>query len=116
MRLNPTEIRAMVFVLRYHRQAGNPIPLSVAALSKRVESAVLDGEASPWRQSEAPDPVDLNHVDLIGSKTAAERLGCSDRTVQRRASDFQGQKVGNRYVFPVAAVDRFRNHLENRNE
>lgn len=116
MKLNPTEIRAIVFVLRCHRQSGNPVPPSVAALSKRMESAVLHGDASPWRQSQPAEPVDWSHVEFIGSRLAARRLGWTLRRVQRHAADLQGRMVGARLVFPAGAVDEFRDHLDTRNE
>ena len=113
MKLTPTEIRAAVFLARRHRRAGGAVPPSVAALSERLESAVRQGEASPWRQSQS---IVLSHSnrgeELIGTRLAAAILGWGVRRVQRHAADLDGRRVGDRLVFRRAAVEDFKRHLD----
>jgi len=112
MKLTPTEIRAAVFLARRHRRAGGAVPPSVAALSERLESAVRQGEASPWRQSQPVTPPQSTCVEIIGSRLAAAILGWGVRRVQRHAADLDGHHVGDRLVFRRAAVEDFKRHLD----
>jgi len=112
MKLTAGEIRAAVYVLRSHRESAAHIYPSVAALSDRLESAVLHGEASPWRQSQHRDPADLSRVEFIGSRIAAGILGWTVRRVQRHAADLGGRRIGDRLVYPRHAVEEYRNHLD----
>ena len=119
MKLTATEIRAAVYVLRHHRQTGGLVTPSVVALSKRLESAVLQGEAaSPWRQSDDRDDADLDHGEWIGSKLAAKLLGWSMRQIQRHAADLGGRKLGDgdRLYFPAHRVAEYANHLDDGND
>ncbi len=108
MKLSPTEVRAAVYLARRYRQAGHVVPPSVAALAERLETAVRQGEASPWRQSPPPEVPQSTHADFIGTKLAAATLGWSVRRVQRRATDLDGCRVGGRLVFPRSAVEAFK--------
>jgi hypothetical protein len=57
------------------------------------------------RQSERPDPSDLNHEsDWIGSQQVSRILGWNIWTVQRRANDLDGRKVAGKYVFRESVV------------
>ena len=113
MKLTANEIRAAVYVLRCHREATAHIPLSVTALSQRLESAVLHGEASPWRQPQHHDSGHLERVEWIGSQIVAGILGWNMRRVQRHSADLGGVALGDgdRLFYPRHTVEEYRDAL-----
>jgi hypothetical protein len=64
----------------------------------------LDSEVSRSRNEAAEIRGSLAKLDLIGSAEAAEILECTQRRAQQLADDIGGLRIGNRYVFPRAAV------------
>ena len=113
MKLTASEIRAAVYVLRRHQESATHIPPSVLALSDRLESAVLHGQASPWRQSEHTDSGNLERVEWIGTRIVAGILGWSMRRVQRHVADLGGVRMGesDRLFYPRHHVEEYRDAL-----
>lgn len=111
MKLSPVEIRAAVYIVRCYRAtlAGKPPP-PIAALIDRLEAAVRVGDVSPWRQPGGVVKSDWEHAEFVGTRLAARMLGWTERTVQRRASDLDGRKINDRWVFPAHSVREYRDH------
>ena len=116
MKLNPAEMRTVVYLARRYRNSGEPMWPPVTALSKRLETAVLQGDASPWRQPPRHDQPHLERVEFIGTRLAAKLLGWSERRVQRHAADLDGRRVGDRLVYPAHRVAEYADHLNDRSD
>lgn len=117
MKLTPYEIRATVYVLRLFQQTATQVPPSVAALAERLETAVRQGDASPWRQSEQPSPTESEHdVELISTAEAAHILGWTMRRVQRHAADLDGRRLGDRLAYPADRVHEYRDALTDKEQ
>lgn len=94
------------------RQRGKP-PGPQPWLRNLVRRLELEVAVSPTRQEKNRDTTDLGHDSWIGSQLAAKLLGWDIRQVQRRAADFDGRKVGARWVFREAAVREYAEGLTN---
>ena len=112
MRLTGWEIGAIYYHLGKWRRAGLPLSPSFTALYERFDRVVRFGELSPTRQESVCAPADSGHVELIGSRLAADILGWTERRVQRHAADLDGIKIGNRLVFPAASVRQYRDAID----
>jgi hypothetical protein len=64
----------------------------------------LDSEISRRRNEAGEIRSALAELDLIGSGDACAILECTQRSVQQRADEIGGLRIGNGYVFSRAAV------------
>lgn len=100
--LDADDVQAAAYLvgatLRDRAVAGRPVPHNVLALYRRLDQAAT---LSRTRQETG---CGAEQLELIGSRLAAKILGWTQRQVQRRAADLDGQIVGGRLTFDRAAV------------
>lgn len=108
MKLDGWEIGTAYHYLSEYRRRGLPTRSSFTALYERLHRVVTVGEVSPTRQENRTDSSALEHVELIGTRLAAEILGWSVRRVQRHAADLDAVTVGTRLVFHADTVRQYR--------
>jgi hypothetical protein len=83
-------------------------PPGVQAWNSELVRALAHAVSSP-RQETGNQLPDSNHDETawIGSRLAAQMLGCDIRTVQRRAGDLDGRKVAGKLVFRESFVREY---------
>ncbi|WP_329411933.1 helix-turn-helix domain-containing protein [Nocardia vinacea] len=102
MNLGLEELKWVEFVItQYMRDLRSiaSVPPPVRALLLRVNCAIADEQTDP-----EPDGV---AGDEIGTATAAEILGCTERWVRRIATDLDGIRVGRDWVFRRSVVEAY---------
>ncbi|MGV0991102.1 MAG: hypothetical protein ACOYB7_02505 [Mycobacterium sp.] len=119
MELSAIEVRAAYYAVANIRRAAalvrRPVPPSVEALSARLEVVMRAGEILSRRRQSAEgvaEESDSATNEWIGTRLAAEILGWNMRQVERRANDFCGCKVSERWIFPAATVNAYRDAME----
>ena len=114
MRLCEGEIRAAYYcaseILRSRRLGGQPIPAWLRRWHARLDAEL---KLSRTRQDFDAPAAELEAAqDLwIGTPEAAALLEWSQRQVQRRAPDLQGQMVAGRYMFRESVVRAYKEGL-----
>jgi hypothetical protein len=98
--LSAAELRGLHFAVALACRHMPTAPPVLLALRDRLD---LEIAVAHERQSAEPRPADLNR-EYFGAAAAADALGLSLRTVQRRARDYGGQLVGRRWWFPVTTI------------
>jgi hypothetical protein len=88
------------------RRAGKP-PGEQRWLRDLVRRLELEVAVASSRQESQGQRQDCTYDVWIGSRAAAQMLGCSLRTIQRRANDFDAQQVGGKLVFSQNAVTEY---------
>lgn len=116
MNLTGWEIGVAYYCLADYRrkkaESGERLKPSFIALYERFDHVVRFGEVSPSRHESITATEELGHVELIGTRLAAEILGWNLRRVQRHAADLDGRTVGGRLVFPAEAVKAYRDAIQ----
>lgn len=90
--------------IRARRRACLPIPGWLAEHHRQLDN---DYRMSLARQPDSQNTEHnrhLNHDGLIDTATAAELLGCTQRTIQRRAHELGGHRIGRHWVFDATQI------------
>lgn len=95
MELTADDLRAISFLVRHHRDRRLPVPPQVAFLAQRVEAEIRCAMSAYGHEP---------HIDteksVVGTKEAAQRLGCTERHVRRIAKQLGGQLISGCWVIP----------------
>ncbi|AVH21173.1 hypothetical protein [Nocardia cyriacigeorgica] len=96
--MTPDAIRAAAYVvaheIRRHRRDRTPVPRWLLDLDREVsaELSALGHRAVPTAEDAPP---------LKSAEDVAADIGCSVRTVRRRAAQLGGHKIAGHWVFPT---------------
>jgi hypothetical protein len=83
------------------KRADHPMRVSLPTLADRLAEALsLSRQSNADDQAESLDMTD----ELCGSKQASEITGWAQRTVQRRAAELGGEKIGHAWLFDKQTV------------
>lgn len=103
--LNRDEARHALTIIaawtRHTAIAGRPVPQQAHALLQKLDIGVRCA-MSPRRQENTRSAPQLD--TWIGTSEAARMLGCRTRTVQRRAAQLGGHKIGDRWLYPTHRI------------
>ena len=95
--MTPEAIRAAAYVtaheIRRRRRTGNPVPPWLLDLDREITTALstLGHRARPPAENTPP---------LKSADDVAAAIGCSARTVRRKATQLGGHKIAGHWVFP----------------
>jgi hypothetical protein len=93
--------------VRESRATGKRVPGPLLPWNSEIVSVLKAAVSSSTRQESACGESPLESDVWIGSKLAARLLGWDIRRLQRRAADFDGRKVGARWIFPESVVREY---------
>lgn len=112
MKLNAAEVGILYYFLAEYRRAGLPIRPPFTSVYERFDRAVRFGEVSPTRHQSCSGSAELEHVELVGAKLAADILGWHGpaglRRLQRHADKLGAEKIGGRLVFRADTIKHHR--------